>query len=44
MGGQLGTVLSTATGAHLDSLSTVSNLGTLYRDQDKLDEAEQMYV
>jgi hypothetical protein len=28
---------------HISTLETVNNLGTLYRDQGKLAEAEQMY-
>lgn len=28
---------------HLSTLETVDNLGNLYRDQGKLEEAEQMY-
>jgi Tetratricopeptide repeat len=28
---------------HTSTLDTVNNLGNLYRDQDKLDEAKQMY-
>ena len=29
---------------HTSTLSTINNLGILYRDQGKLAEAEQMYV
>jgi tetratricopeptide (TPR) repeat protein len=29
---------------HTSTLTTVNNLGSLYHDQGKLDEAEQMYM